>query len=350
MGQAIDKIPHGDCGSRRGLQVFVQDDDEITGYCFACSTFVKNPYGDDKPEGFRPEYKTKTQETINAEIAEIGEYPTVTLHDRRLNAGTLAYFGIKVGLSQADGATPESHHYPYYKEGVLRAYKNRIIETKGMWSVGEMKGVELFGWRQAAVTGARRLFITEGELDAAALHQMITRQQSTTQYADRIPAVVSLTRGCSNAVSDITTNIEKIRRLFKEVVLVFDQDEPGQKATEEVLKVAPDFMTVDLPEKDANACLLEGKAKACVDACMWKAAIPKNTSLVWGSSLHDAGRQEAQWGASYPWPALTAMTRGIRFGETVYIGAGVKMGKSEVVNALASHCILEHGWKTFVLP
>ena len=272
----------------------------------------------------------------------------MTLHDRRLNESSLAYFGIKIGLSESDGATPASHHYPYYKDGVLRAYKNRIIENKGMWTVGEMKGVDLFGWEQAKVTGARRLFITEGELDAVALYQMIVKQQSTTQYADRIPAVVSLTRGCSHAVNDITANIEKIRRMFKEVVLVFDQDEPGKKAAEDVLKIAPDFMTVDLPEKDANACLLEGKNKACVDACMWKAAVPKNTSLVWGSSLHEAGRQEAEWGATYPWQQLTTMTRGIRFGETVYIGAGVKMGKSEVVNALAAHCILEHGWKVFM--
>ena len=347
MGQCIEKIAH-DCGSRRGLQVFLQDDGTVSGYCFSCFSYVANPYGDDKPKGYRPEVKVKTQEEIDKEIAELQEYPCSTLHDRMLNKSSLEYFGIKVGVSETDGATPTSHHYPYYKDGVLRAYKNRIIETKSMWTTGEMKGVDLFGWEQAVVTGARRLFITEGELDAVALYQMIMRQQAGGKYADRIPAVVSLTRGCSNAAADITANIQKIRRAFKEVVLVFDQDEPGKEAQEAVLKIAPDFLTVDLPEKDANACLMEGKSKAAVDACMWKASIPKNTRLVWGSSLHEAGRQEAEWGATYPWPSLTALTRGMRFGETVYIGAGVKMGKSEVVNALADHCIREHGWKVFM--
>ena len=69
---------------------------------------------------------------------------------------------------------------------------------------------------------------------------------------------------------------------------------------------------------------------------------------MWGSDLHEAGRQEAEWGVSWPWPSLTDLTRGIRTGETYYIGAGVKMGKSEVVNALAAHFITEHKWKVFM--
>lgn len=326
MGICIDKIPHDACGSRKGLQVFVREDEDVDGYCFSCDTYVRHPYGDDKPEGWRPEVKTKTKEEIAHEIGEISEYPCITLHDRMLNAKALEHFGVRIGLSQSDGETPVSHHYPYKLNGELRAYKNRIIENKSMWTVGEMKGVELFGWEQALATGSRRLYITEGELDAVALWQMITRQQASTQYADRVPAVVSLTKGAANAVNDLTAWKEKINRNFKEVVLVFDQDEAGKKAAQDVLTVAPNFLSVDLPEKDANACLLAGKTKACVDACMWKAYIPKNTRLVMGSTLHEAGRQQAEWGASYPWKQLTDLTRGIRFGETVYIGAGVKMG------------------------
>ena len=345
MSRCVDKIEH-DCGST-SLQVFERDDGDVDGYCFSCSTYVRNPYGDTAVED-RPKRKVKSQEDIQAEISEISTYQTKTLMDRHLNRSSLETYGVKIGLSQEDGSTPVSHHYPYKKNGVVQAYKNRIIESKSMWSVGEMKGVELFGWDVAKDTGAKRLYITEGELDAVALFQMIVKQQSDTQYADRIPAVVSLTRGCAHAAKDITNNSEAINKAFKEVVLVFDQDEAGKAATEAVLKIAPEYMTVDLPEKDANACLIAGKAKACVNAVMWKASVPKNTSLVWGADLHDAGRQEAQWGASYPWVGLTKLTRGMRLGETVYFGAGVKMGKSELVNALAAHCITEHGWKVFM--
>ncbi len=348
MGKCIDKIPHDACGSNKGLQVFVQDNEEVNGFCFACDTFVKHPYGADKPSDYRPEIQIKSQEDIDQEIAEISQYPTVTLHDRKLNQASLEYFGIKIGLSQSDGETPVSHHYPYKHGSMLRAYKTRLIEGKRMWTTGEMDGVDLFGWEQAVQTGARRLFITEGELDAAALWQMIMRQQKGTKYEDNYPAVVSLTRGSGNAVNDITRNAEKIRRHFDQIVLVFDQDEPGQLAEVEVLKIAPEYMTVKLPEKDANACLIAGKSKVAVQQCLFQAEVPKNTSLVWGSSLHEAGRQQAEWGASYPWAGLTNLTRGIRMGETIYIGAGVKMGKSELVNAIVAHCILEHGWKCFV--
>jgi twinkle protein len=36
-------------------------------------------------------------------------------------------------------------------------------------------------------------------------------------------------------------------------------------------------------------------------------------------------------------------------GETIYIGAGQKQGKSEIVNTLAAHFIKEHGWKVFLV-
>lgn len=56
-----------------------------------------------------------------------------------------------------------------------------------------------------------------------------------------------------------------------------------------------------------------------------------------------------EWGLSWPWAGLTDLTRGIRRGETYYFGAGVKMGKSELVNAIAKHLIVDHGKKVFLV-
>ena len=270
-----------------------------------------------------------------------------TLHDRKLNVGTLEYFGIKVGTSEEDGNTPVSHHYPYKNAGTLRTFKNRVIDTKQMWFTGDATDVDLFGWEQAIATGSNRLYITEGELDTAALWQMITRQQKTTAYADRVPAVVSLTRGAAGASKDIARNQAAIRKHFKEVVFVFDQDKPGRDATEAALKIMPEALTVDLPSKDANQCLIDGKSKAAVNACLFKASAEKTTNLIWGTDLIEEGRKEAVWGLSWPWAGLTELTRGLFTGNTYYIGAGVKMGKSELVDALADHLIRIHGWKVF---
>lgn len=350
-GKPVEFIKHEACGSGR-LQVFLQDDGSYDGYCFACGTVVQHPYGD-KPEGYKPAVRVKTQADIDAEIQEISEYPTVDLPKRGLKTAALAHFNVKIGMSEADGSTPESYYFPYTKGGKLSGYKVGLFNLdangkKRIWSVGSVKSVELFGWQQAISTGAKRLFITEGEFDAIALWQMIMRNQQGTQWQGNIPAVVSIPHGAGNADKSISDCLQEIRKHFREVVLVFDNDPPGQDAVQRVCKIAPDFLVANLPCKDANQCLIEGHVKAAVNACMFKAEQPKNTRLVWGSSVHELARKEAEWGFSWPWRRLTDLTRGIRLGETIYIGAGVKMGKSEVANALAAHFIKEHGWKVFM--
>ena len=52
-------------------------------------------------------------------------------------------------------------------------------------------------------------------------------------------------------------------------------------------------------------------------------------------------------GLSWPWEGLTKLTRGIRFGETLYLGSGVKMGKTTMVATLIAHLIVEHKLKVF---
>ena len=218
-----------------------------------------------------------------------------------------------------------------------------------MWSVGSMKGADLFGWEQAVASGAKRLYITEGELDAAALYQMLKRYNQGTEYADMEHAVVSLKTGASGAGKDLACHQDKIRRHFGEVVLVFDNDDAGQLAIEEALKIMPEALVASLPDKDANECLIKGKSKAAVRACLFESKAQKNTRIVWGEDLHQEAREPARPGElTWPFPKLNEMTRGIRYGETIYVGAGVKMGKSELLNALAAHFIVHHGVKVFM--
>ena len=347
MGECVERMPH-DCGTRQGLQVFEKGDGSYDGFCFNCRTYVHDPYKD-KPPGYTPPPAfRKTPEQIAEELQEIENYGVVDLPDRRLKSEYLDYFGIKIGTSETDGVTPISHHYPYTKDGTRTSYKNRIIENKNMWSTGDQKDVDLFGWDQAVASGARRLIITEGELDAPALFQVLKESNKGGAYADFNPAVCSLPHGAASAEKDIARLSEKIRRNFKEVVLAFDMDEAGKAATESVMRIAPDFLTADLPAKDANECLMQGRSKALKSSVMFKAATPKNTRLVYGSSLREVARTEAEWGISYPWDGLTDITRGMRFGETHFWGAGVKMGKSELVNALGAWFMKEHGLKIFM--
>lgn len=349
MGQTLVKIGH-ECGTRDGLQVFEREDGGVDGYCYSCKTYVRHPFGDERNVKDIPVKQRikKTREEIQAEIKEIADYGVVDLVDRRLRKDVLELYGIKIGVSEEDGKTPKFHYYPYYKNGELRAYKVRFVENKRMWTIGDQTDVDLFGWEVAKKSGARRLIITEGELDAAALHKIL-EIYTPEQYKDNIPAVCSLPHGASAAGKDIARLMPEIRKYFKEVSLAFDNDDAGQRAVEDVCKIFPDATVINLPGKDANECLMSGKGKAAHKACTFNHQKVKNTRLVFGEDLHEEARKPAAYGElTWPWEHINKKTRGIRFGETIYIGAGVKMGKSELLNMLGAHFVKEHGVKVFM--
>lgn len=326
MGQCLLKLPHS-CGSRAGLQVFEKEDGTVDGWCYACKTYVAHPFGEPRRADDIPKIERirRTKEEIEQEIAEVAGYPVVDLVDRRLRAADLDFYGVKIGLSEEDGKTPKFHYYPYYKDGELVAYKVRLIENKRMWSIGDQSDVDLFGWEQAKASGAKRLIITEGELDAVALKKIIDTY-TTDQYAELKPAVVSLPHGAAAAGKDVARLLPKIRKYFKEVSLAFDDDDAGKMAVEEVCKVLPDATIIPLPCKDANECVIKGKGKEAHKAVTFNHKKAKNSRIVWLDEIWEDAKQPAEWGVSWPWKDVTDATRGIRKGETIYIGAAQKMG------------------------
>jgi twinkle protein len=346
MSECIEKLEHSRCG-HTALQVFQADDDTYNGYCFHCDEFIPNPYEGGEPTPVK-RFKRSAAE-IKSEIEAISQYQTVDLPDRKLKKTALKYFGVTIGLSEQDGVTPVTHHYPYYKAGELVAFKSRLIEQKQFWSLGNMCDVELFGWTQAIATGAKTLYITEGELDAVALYQALKKKAAGGAYAAFDPAVVSLIKGIKSAKKDLVKMLPSILANFKEVVLVFDQDPVGLETIEEVMQLIPYAKTVTLPAKDPNECLIKGFGVGLANAVLFKKEKPKNTRLVWGRDLIASAREETPWGLSYPWDRLSKLTRGIRFGETIYIGAGVKMGKTTIVDTLIAHLITEHNIKVFAV-
>lgn len=348
MSHCIEKLPHS-CGTSDGLQVFQDDKGNITGYCFSCSTYIPHPYRRSMEKEKKLEKKERTPEETQEKINEINRFVSVDLPDRRLEKWALDYFGVKVSFSEEDGRTISHHYYPYYKGNEFVAYRVRDVQNKAFWSIGTTKDCSMFGWKQALATGASKLIVTEGELDAISVYQALKKKNRGTQYEEANPAVVSVAHGASGAAKELLRHSETIKNNFKELIICFDQDEHGKKATEEVLKAFPIAKVVDLPCKDANECIVQGHEKALANAVLFKAVVPKNTHLVWGSSLYEKGRQAAEWGLSWPFEQLTDLTRGARPGETYYFGAGVKMGKTELVKTLVKHFIVEHKLKVFVV-
>lgn len=344
----VEKVAHEACGSSNGVQVYCEDG-KYTGYCWSCNTYIPNPYGD-KPEGWTPPPPKLaiTPEERAERIKEINGWGCHDLPTRELLLPYLAYFGIKVGVSEQDGITPSLVAFPVRRDGELVTYKLRPLDSKKFWSLGDSREVEPFGWQEALSSGAPRLIITEGEYDAVAIVQAIKEGDRNPAYAKYYPAVISVSDGAQGGPKQLARYAEAIRNNFKDIVLALDQDEVGKKSVEAFMQVLPEATVATLPSKDANQCIKDGRSRALRNAVLFKSEKPKNSRIVYGSSLAESAKKEPEWGNSFPWDGLTDLTRGERPGEVYYWGAGVKMGKSELLNALAAHNIIEHKKKVFV--
>lgn len=343
MSTCLFKLPH-DCGSDKGLQVYEGEDKRITGYCWACDTYVDDPLGNKSKKEIkelREKAKpTKSPEEIQAKMDEISELGSMDLVERRLRKETLDHFGVKIGLSEYDGKTPSFMYFPYTREGKVVKYKVKMLKTGQCWSVGLDNKVDLFGWTQALESGAKRLIITEGEADAIALTKIL-EIHTDERFKDYTPAVCSIPNGAGSAARDLTRLLPKIRKHFKDqdIALCFDNDQAGEDAVDAVCRVAPNLSVISVPDvvKDANEALMTGYGKAMFKSVTFNTHKPKNSRIILASSIHEAAREQAEWGLEFPWDALTQMTRGQRYGETYYWGAGEKMGKGEIVHSLIAH-------------
>jgi len=348
MSNFVEHIPCPTCDSQDNLAVF-EEDGKYNGYCFGKCGYVKDPY-QDKPKGYTPKFKVKSPEQIAKELYEIYQLPITNVDSRGLHADTLLHYGVRVGLSQSDGETPDILYSPCTLNGEVKAYEAKLLAPKRNWWVGNGKELDPFGWDLALASDSPKLIITEGKADAMALFQMIKKSNKGGQYEHLTPAVISIPHGASGAVKDLMRVRGDAEHHFKEIILAFDMDEAGQDAATHVVKeVFGDAKVARLPLKDANECLLKGRSKGCVKAVLWDSVVPKNTRIVRGHALAELACKKPEFGLSYPWQGLTDITRGIRRGETIYIGAGVKMGKSELVNSLAEHLITGHNLPVFLI-
>lgn len=339
-GKPVERMEH-ECGTKRGLQVFLQPDGTYDGFCFSCQTVVKDPYGD-KPEGYTPpKPTTKSPEEIQRELKGISKFPQDALPKEKIEEWVIKYFDVRVGYDQETASEIRTHYYPYYKGQELRAYQVKVLEPKRFFTVGDFDVCDPFGWDLALRAGGKKLFITEGQKDCMALFQVL-KQKSTL---DRNPAVISLPNGVKS-VDKMAKYAKQLDR-WPEVILCFDMDEPGREAVKNFLKIYPTAKVASLPLKDAHDMLMAGREQELFQACLFQAKTQLSDKLKRSSDVWDLARKRPEQGLSWPWPSLTSLTRGIRTGEGYYFGAGVKMGKSCLVNELGEHLIVEHDRTVF---
>lgn len=166
---------------------------------------------------------------------------------------------------------------------------------------------------------ARKIIITEGEFDALTIAQAFDFQY----------AVVSLPNGTKSVKKALTNSYDYLLS-FKEVVIAFDADEPGQEATQIASRIlGPKALLADFPKDlDASDLYVERGTKA-VQKVIWDAQPYRPEGIISLGSLRDSLLEETVVGKPWIYDTLTQATYGRRPGELYFIGAGSGIGKTD---------------------
>lgn len=235
------------------------------------------------------------------------------LNKRGITEETCKKFGYRIGQYQGSNWQIA----PYYKDGKVVAQHIRSASKDFRW-IGESKGVELFG-QHLWGSGGKMVVINEGEIDTMSVSQL---------QGNKWP-VVSIPSGSKSAKKAIQDNIEWLES-FETVILMFDMDEPGQKATEEC---APLFSPgkckiASLPLKDANEMLQAGRGEEVIRA-IWNAKPYRPDGLVSLEDILEDVEKPIERGLPWCFGTLDNATFGRRYGEVYGVGAGTGVGKTD---------------------
>lgn len=289
-------------------------DFEGNGYCFSCQTYTSGGDGGSSSGDGGFEYQTSTHEN---ELTLGGTHKAIP--SRNLSKETCEFFDLKI--------KDNKYIFPYYdSDGSLVAQKSRPIKEKTFYWKGNVKGSTLFG--QQKFSGGKTITIVEGEFDALAFRDL----------CGDFP-VVSIKNGAQGAATDIKKNLDYFKN-FEKIVICFDNDEHGKKASVDVAELFPigKVKIVNLRHRKDAGEYLENKESELFKRCWFQAIeytpagiIPANEGG-FESLFDDVDGLEL---FPYPYDRLNESTFGIRKGEMVTVVAGSGVGKSAWVREVA---------------
>ena len=296
--------PCNDCGSSDALSINADGSTK----CFSCGQFTpsnKENIQVSKPLGFL----TGTIVPITA---------------RRINEEVCKKYDYRV--TQFNGKA--CHVATYYNEQRQVVAQKLRFEDKSFQCIGSP---QYFYGQHMFPNGGRKLAITEGEIDCLTVSQVV---------GDNKYPVVSLPAGAQNAKTMFKKHMEWLNK-FEEIILLFDMDEVGQKAIEEVSHLLPigKIKVAKLPLKDANDMLMQNRSKELV-AAFWDAKIWRPDDIICGTELYERLTTTKVFETvSYPFQGLNTKTHGCRKGEISTFCAGSGIGKSQLCKEIIYHIL-----------
>ena len=285
------------CGSSDGLAVYT---DNHT-FCFVCHTWTAGDNDVVHNHTMTTTYKGQAQRLAKRNISE----------------KTCERFKI-----YRDGDVLRFHYHN--SDGKVIGAKVRTANKIFSYE-GDTEGT-FFGQHLWKGSG-KRIIITEGELDAAS-------------YAEFNPTwdVVSLPTGAAGAKKSVQKNFQFLQG-YEEIVLWFDNDEPGQEAAKAAAGVLPPgkVSIARLASYKDLSDALQANDRQAVDDAFFKRTEYRPDGIIDGKSLlTEITTPNPPNDHDYPFQGLQNILHGIRYGELVTITAGSGIGKSSFCRELAA--------------
>jgi len=246
--------------------------------------------------------------------------------------------GITLQTCEKYGVTQDNaqHFYPYTDDsGGVVAAKVRRVADKTFSILGSFKDARLFG-QQLFHAGGKYITIYEGELDALAGYQLTGSQWPS----------VSIRNGAQAALKDCKAQYEWLNT-FENIVICFDADEPGKKASKEVAELFGQKAKIVKHlsgYKDACDYLIAGANKEFVNE-WWRAETYIPDGIINAASLwEEVIKPEAKAEAMYPWKGLNKLLYGMRPSELITVTAGSGLGKSQFLREILFNILNTTKW------
>lgn len=313
------------CGSSDAVGIY----EEGPSTCFSCGDVQKNP-----SEGVKAQVEANPSTTMfnkvdgqktPAEVrAAVEGNPFRGFKERKIPKTVTEFYGVRSKVDANDNIV--THYYPYGIDETV-GYKVRTL-PKDFRASGTLEG--LFG--QSLFNGGKRLVITEGEIDAMSVATAYYSKYQMTYPVVALPG--------ANSMKLLLEQREWVRR-FDEVILMLDNDEPGQKAQAEACRIigVDKVKIAKVNGKDPNEAFLAHGPQHILKA-IWDAQPWSPVGILQGEQLWEKF-QEREATESVPYPnclqGVNDKTNGIRFGEVDLFTSGTGSGKSTVIKEIVLH-------------
>lgn len=297
-----------ECGSSDGLAIYTDNEN-----CFVCGYHKNYNEGEDRISD-----KHEVRHAAAGHLTPVPQQDQIAIKDRGINAGAVNKYKVTVNTNPE---SPIGHVYPYFDiNGAHVANKVRRKGEKAFFWEGDVGAGTLFG-QQLFPAGGKAITIVEGECDALAGFQLT---------GSKYPCVS--VKSSSEAKRNCADNFEYLDS-FEKIVVCMDNDEPGQKAANQIAQLfAPGKVHVLALQlcKDPNDYLVKGLGKEYVNE-WFRAPAYMPDGLRLGSDmelLDEIINYKEPECIPYPWKGLNQKLYGIRLSELTLFTADTGIGKT----------------------